>query len=92
MATCSLPTLKQQACENDFDKLDRHDTKVILVQLLCNLSAGGIVGSSGQIKYYTADPNAEGVVPDDQTQPAIAYALAGNGDIYGWNPSSLTWV
>lgn len=62
----------------------------VVIYLLQQLTSGGAVGN-GQIRTYTADPNTEGVLPLDQTKPAIAYSLDGSGAIYGWNTTSLLW-
>ena len=48
MATCNLTTLQSEACANGFQALANTDqvlTRAVILQLLCNLSAG-ISGSS----------------------------------------------
>lgn len=56
--TCDLATLLKQACANNFDTVTETDKQLfraLVLQLLCNMSAGGIGGMAG-----TVDP--EGVV------------------------------
>lgn len=42
--TCDLPTLLRAACANDFDKAadDPALTNALILQLLCNMSEGGV--------------------------------------------------
>lgn len=53
---------------------------------------GGGGGSTGQVMRYTAgsNPNADGLVPTDPSQPATAYSADGSGSVYGW--TGATWV
>lgn len=46
---------------------------------------------SGQIKYYVADPNTEGIVPNDTTKPALATTQDGTGSVFTWNVSLQLW-
>lgn len=67
------------------------EEKILLA--LDALSGGGGGGGlgTGQIKQYTADPNAEAVVPDNQSFPAIAYQLGGAGNTMTWNTTTHVW-
>lgn len=45
-----------------------------------------------QVKQYTgANPNADGIVPDDINKPAICYKADGTGPTFTWNTSSHVW-
>ncbi len=72
--------------------LEPQQMAAIQTLLLCIIAnnGGGGGGGLGQIKYYLADPNGEVVVPDDQTQPAIAITKTG-GTLYSWSTDDLQW-
>jgi hypothetical protein len=54
-------------------------------------ASGGSGGGAGQIRKYTSDdPNADGIIPADITQPAIAYKLGG-GPSFVWNDITHVW-
>ena len=56
-------------------------------------TVGSSTGSgTGQIKTYVTDPNSEGVLPDDQTKPAVAYKSDGSGALKNWVVATLTWA
>ena len=91
MTTTDIETLADEAaCINSC--IPQGMQLAVLINLANQIISGGIGGGSGQIKFYTADPNVEAVVPNDQTKPAIAYSISGAGSIYGWNPNTLLWV
>lgn len=48
-------------------------------------------GCRSQILVYHEDPNAEGLVPDDQNCPAIAYKDDGSGSFLQWNITTHVW-
>lgn len=52
---------------------------------------GGAAGVPAIYEYTGTDPNSDGIVPDDQDLPAIAYKADGTGPIYGWNTSTHVW-
>ena len=87
---CDIDTLQTEACDSGIGKLtDLVQLLQIIAQLMCDVSTAG--SGSGQIKIYTSDPNAEGVVPDDLTSPAIAYT-EGVGATYVWSISGQEWI
>jgi len=45
-----------------------------------------------QVYHYISDPNAEGLVPDNQALDAVAYAHNGSGPTFGWDTDTKTWV
>ncbi len=68
--------------------------KILLTLILTAQGGGGggLGGVAGQIKYYTNDPNVEGIVPDDQSKPAIAIPTSGAGPWFSWSIGSATWI
>lgn len=90
---CELATIQSETCDSGIGRLNNPVQLLqIIAQILCDVSSASGGGGSGQIKYYTSDPNSEAVEPDDTSLPAIAYSLDGSGSIYGWNPNTLLWV
>jgi hypothetical protein len=62
------------------------------MNIVCQVVAGAIPTAPDQIKVYVANPNIEGIVPDDQTKGAIAYSsVSGAGPLYFWNRVTLIW-
>jgi hypothetical protein len=83
---CSIPDLLRQACANDFDKVaeDAVLTRGILLQLLCNMSEGGI--GNVDIKSGNYGGNAPTWIPSGDT--GIAFDTS-TGD--QWNYYSGAW-
>ncbi len=71
--------------------MDAGTLDAIETYLVCQVANAGGGAGSDQIKTYVADPNAELVVPDDQTLPAVAYQVAGAGPTVTWNTGTLLW-
>ena len=69
------------------------DERRLLSKILLVLIAGGggVPPGSDQIKYYTSDPNTEGIVPGDQSKGAVAIPADGSGPWFSWKTSTLTW-
>ena len=56
------------------------------------LSMGGGVAGGGQLLVYNgASPTADGLVPTNQGQPALAYKANGAGPTYSWNVTTHVW-
>lgn len=73
-----------------FACLSEKQLLAIIAYLSCAGGGGG--GGGGQILEYTlADPTTEGLVPDDPTQPAIAYKQDGSTATYVWNTDTQAW-
>lgn len=89
---CDITITQLQSCASGIGK-QTDSTKLlqIIAQLMCEVSGGG-GGGSGQIKIYVTNPNTEGVVPDDVTQPGIAYKDDGTGSTFVWSVSQGQWV
>lgn len=67
--------------------------RLLLVKILMATvtGGGGGGGGSGQIVAYTGtDPNSDGVLPADQTKPAIA--VKASSTTYTWDTVGLTWT
>jgi hypothetical protein len=89
---CNLETSLANSCTSGIGKLTEPVKLLqVIAQLLCDGAGGGGGGGGSQIKIYVADPNAEGIVPDDQALPAIAYSLNAALSNYNWNTSTLQW-
>lgn len=91
---CNVNTTLANACTSGIGKLTNPIQLLqVIAQTSCEVAAGGGGGSgSGQIKTYVADPNAEGVVPDNTALPAQAYKADGTGSIYVWVINTLAWA
>lgn len=64
----------------------------VQLSVLCDIASGGGGGGGGQVMEYTgADPTADGLVPTDPTQPAIAYKDDGSLPIFVWNTTTNIW-
>lgn len=58
--------------------------------VLCDILANS--GGGGEVMQYTgASPTADGLVPTDPTQPAIAYKDDGSLPIFVWNTTTNIW-
>lgn len=86
---CDAQTLIANAMANGYAKLSYRGVLECIVAAACAGGGGG--GGSGQLQYYVADPNAEGILPTDQTKPAFAATKNGTGPIYSWNTTTLLW-
>ena len=85
---CDAQTLINAAYANGYAKLSERD---LLMTVAASACAGGGGGGGSQIVAYTgANPNADAVVPPDQTKAAIA--VKPNSAIYTWNTDTLTWA
>lgn len=91
---CDIETTLAAACTSGIGKLTNPIQLLqVIAQTSCEVAAGGGGGSgSGQIKTYTADPNAEAVVPSNTALPAIAYKSDGTGSIYVWVINTQSWA
>lgn len=77
---------------NGYAGLSDRGIKECIVAAACAGGGGGGGGGSGQLKYYTTtDPNTDGILPDDQTKPALAFKADGTGSTYVWDTVGLTW-
>ena len=89
---CDITIAQLQSCASGIGKLqDSIKLLQIIAQLMCEVQGGG-GGGSGQIKIYIADPNSEGVVPDDMASPGIAYDDTGTLSTYVWSVIQQQWV
>lgn len=96
---CDLKTLLAEACANDFVQLATTDpklTRAVILQLLCNISAGGGPGGTQQV-YSSADtdPNLAAIVPTNQTIGNQWYqdpAVGTGTNVWYWSTSTKTWV
>lgn len=95
---CDIDTIQRDACESGIACVtETRKLLIIIAQLLCEINeggGGGGGGGDGQIKSYDSslgDPNTLGIVPDDQTKDAWAYAKDGSAASFGWNTSTLVW-
>jgi hypothetical protein len=96
---CDLKTILSSACANDFVQVAATDPKLaraVILQLLCNISAGGGTGGTQQL-FSTADlnPNTAGVLPTDQTKGAQWYqdpAVGTGTNVWYWSTSTKTWI
>jgi hypothetical protein len=87
-ATCNIETLKADACSSKFLCLPPNIQRAVLLQLLCNIAAGG--GISGVTGVYSGDYS--GVAP--AITPSGTGAVSRDsvtGQVWWWNPDSSTW-
>ena len=91
---CNLATTQANACVSGIGKLTNPIQLLqVIAQLACEINAsGGGAGGSGQIKTFVANPNTEGVLPDNTALPAIAYQSDGTGSFMQWIVSGQTWM
>lgn len=90
MAECSVTNLVDESCSNQFKQAAQNETmfRAIMLQLLCNISAGGggggssnIVGSGSPEGAETADP---GVMYLDEDINSLWMKKTGTGTTTGW--------
>ena len=87
---CDAQTLINTAYANGYARLSDRDLRECILAAAC-AGGGGGGGGSGQIVAYTgADPNTDGVLPTDQTKPAIA--VKPNATTYTWDTVNLIWA
>lgn len=92
---CNIATTQANACASGIGKLTNPVQLLqVIAELSCEIASagGGGGGGSGQIKIYTADPNSEGVVPDNQALPAVVYSADGTLSTQYWNPNTHVWM
>lgn len=90
---CDINTTLANACTSGIGKLTNPIQLLqVIAQTSCEVAAGGGSSGSGQIKTYTADPNAESVRPSNTALPAVAYKADGTGSIFVWVISGQTWM
>lgn len=93
MADTSPQALLSQA--NCFTCYGNNPYTLTLMELalLVNILNTGIGGGGGQLVIYTTtDPTTDGVLPTDQTQPALAYKQDGGGPLFIWRTDTHVWA
>lgn len=72
--------------------LSEGQLNAVITYLLCQLAVGGGGGGGANNNViYVADPNAEALVPPDQTKPSFTYSLNFTLPVMTWNTSTLSW-
>lgn len=88
MAVCSLETLLEDACENGFACLPENTQRAILIQLLCDIAAGGgIVGGGATVISGSPEGVTTGDPGDfawDTTNKILYIKDTGTGTNTGW--------
>jgi len=87
---CDLKTLLNSACANDFVQLAASDPKLaraVILQLLCNISAGG--GGTGGVNNFAGSGPPTTQVPANGAGTYWDYT---NGIQYQWNPVISGWT
>lgn len=64
---------------------------IALAQKIVDLG-GGLAGGGQLLVYSGASPTADGLVPTNQNQGAIAYKVDGTGPTFSWDTSAHVWV
>lgn len=86
---CDAQTLITTAYANGYAKLSERSLKECILAGIC---AGGGGGGGGQLVEYTgANPTADGLLPTDQTKPAMAYKRDGTAPTWNWNTVAHVW-
>lgn len=57
-----------------------------------SLVSAGAAGVPQVYAYTGASPTADLLVPDEPTEPAIAYKKDGTDATYGWNTTTQAWT
>lgn len=69
--------------------------QLLILGLLAQIAQGGGVGPGGGgqlLTYSGTDPTSDGILPTDQSKPAMAYKVDGSGPTYSWDTINHTWV
>lgn len=70
MATCTLSDIQTDICTNSFQALSEEDKLAVILQLLCNISSGGVGGLAGSGDpegVVVANPGATYLNTDDES-------------------------
>jgi hypothetical protein len=81
--TCSIATLIDEACASGFKCLDENQFRALVLQLLCNISAGG-GGSAGLAQAFAGSGPPTTQIPAFSAGTYYDYT---NSVIYHWNPT-----
>lgn len=64
---------------------------ISLAQKIVDLG-GGLAGGGQLLVYSGASPTADGLVPTNQNQGAIAYKVDGTGPTFSWRTDTHSWI